>query len=283
MVGIIDIGSNTIRLVMYDKRKKLSNIAVTSEILHDTVDGQLTKSGTQKLCDAINYLKNEAKGKKVYAIATFAFRVLENQDEVKKEVLEKTGVNIDVLSGKDEAKCDFSALIDQIGKDKTGIGVDLGGGSAQIFSFSKENLLFFDSYPVGAKKIKKIFVENVMPTEEEKEKITKYIVKYIKRVEYKSKEIYMMGGTAKTALRIYNFMKGTQNLDYIDACDLENIIEFIKEAPGDTMKNVLKSRYDNIACGIMVMIEIAKQYEAEKIIVLPCGVREGYISLKGIE
>ncbi len=283
MVGIIDIGSNTIRLVMYEDGKKLSNTSVTSEILHDTVDGHLTNLGTQKLCDAIKYLKNQAQGYPVYAFATFAFRVLDNCDEVKKEIFEKTGVSIDILSGKDEAKCDFSALITAIGTDKTGIGVDLGGGSAQIFAFDKENLLFFDSYPIGAKKIKKIFIEEVFPTEDEKEKIKKYIEKYVKRVEYKSETIYMMGGTAKTALRIYSFIKGTQNIEYIEVKELKDLIEFIKSAPEETIKNVLKSRYDNIACGIMAMEEIATHLGSEKIVVLPCGVREGYLVMNGIE
>lgn len=283
MVGIIDIGSNTIRLVMYDLGKKLSNIAVTSEILHDTVDGRLTETGTQKLCSAIEYLKNEAKGHPVYAIATFAFRVLENQEEVKKEIFEKTGVSIDILSGKDEAKCDFAALVREIGTEKTGIGVDLGGGSAQIFAFDKENLLFFDSYPIGAKKIKKIFVENVFPTGDETEKIKKYIEKYVKRVEYKSEILYMMGGTAKTALRIYNIIKGTQNLSCIDVKELHELSEFIKSSTGEIIKEVFKSRYDNIACGIMAMEEIATHLGAEKIAVLPCGVREGYLEMNKIE
>ncbi|MBQ7985851.1 MAG: hypothetical protein IJ304_01120 [Clostridia bacterium] len=283
MVGIIDIGSNTIRLVMYDSGKKLSNTAVTSEILHDTVDGHLTETGTQKLCSAIEYLKNEAKGHPVYAIATFAFRVLSNQEEVKKEIFEKTGVLIDILSGKDEAKCDFSALIREIGTEKTGIGVDLGGGSAQIFTFDKDNLLFFDSYPIGAKKIKKIFVENVVPTDEETEKIKKYIEKYVKRVEGQSETIYMMGGTAKTALRIYNLIKGTQNVDCIAVNELENLLECIKSSTGEIIKEVFKSRYDNIACGIMAMDEIAKHLGASKIVVLPCGVREGYLAMNKIE
>lgn len=283
MVGIIDIGSNTIRLVMYDQGKKLANISVTSEILHDTVDGHLTETGTQKLCSAIEYLKNEAKGHPVYAIATFAFRVLSNQEEVKKEIFEKTGVRVEVLSGKDEAKCDFSALISEIGTDKTGIGVDLGGGSAQIFAFDKENLLFFDSYPIGAKKIKKIFVENVFPTAEETEQIEKYIEKYVKRVEYKSDTLYIMGGTAKTALRIYSFIKGTQNIDYIDTKELKELIEFLKSSTGEIIKDVLNSRYDNMACGIMVMEEIAKHLGAKKIVVLPCGVREGYLVMNDIE
>lgn len=283
MVGIIDIGSNTIRLVMYEKGKKLCNIAANSEILQDTVDGHLTKEGTQKLCETITYLKNEAKGEPVYAIATFAFRVLENCEEVKKEIYEKTGVKIEILSGKDEAKCDFAALIKEIGREKNGIGVDLGGGSAQIFTFEKENLLFFDSYPIGAKKIKKIFMKDVFPTEEETQEIKKYIRKYISRVDGKSEEIYIMGGTAKTAFRIYTYIKGTQDIRYIEAKELDGIIEFIKEAPEEIIKNVLRSRYDNIVCGIMVIKEIAKTFSAERIYVLPCGVREGYLLMNNIK
>ena len=283
MVGIIDIGSNTIRLVMYDQGKKLTNTAVTSEILHDTVDGRLTQIGTQKLCNAIEYLKNEANGHPVYALATFAFRVLENQEEVKKEIFEKTGISIDILSGKDEAKCDFAALVGEIGTEKTGIGVDLGGGSAQIFAFDKENLLFFDSYPIGAKKIKKIFAENPFPTSEETEKIKKYIEKYVKRVEFNSEIIYMMGGTAKTALRIYALIKGTQNIDCIEVNELHVLLECIKSSTGEIIKEVFKSRYDNIACGIMAMEEIATHLGAKKIVVLPCGVREGYLLMNNIE
>lgn len=283
MVGIIDIGSNTIRLVMYENGKKLSNTAVNSEILHDTVDGHLTDLGTQKLCSAIEYLKGEAKENPIHAFATFAFRVLENQEEVKKKVFEKTGILIDILSGTDEAKCDFSALLGEIGTEKTGIGVDLGGGSAQIFTFDKENLLFFDSYPIGAKKIKKIFVENVFPTDVEKENIKNYIEKYVKRVDGKSETIYMMGGTAKTALRICSFIKGTQNIEYINVNELDDLVECLKSSTGEIIKDVLRSRYDNIACGIMVMKEIASNLGAEKIVVLPCGVREGYLINYGIE
>ena len=277
MVGIIDIGSNTIRLVMYDKGGKLSNTAVTSEILHDTVDGHLTKIGTEKLCKTINYLKKEAGESKVYAFATFAFRVLENSSDVKKEIYEKTGVEVHILSGEDEAKCDFAALLDEIGTEKNGIGVDLGGGSAQIFGFEKDEMLFFDSYPIGAKKIKKRFAENVFPTDEEAEEIRQYIRNYIGKIENRSDSVYIMGGTAKTAVRIYTYIKGTQNIEYIETKDIEKIIDFIKEAPEELIKNVLRSRYDNIVCGIIIMKELADNFGARRIYVLRGGVREGYL------
>ena len=92
-----------------------------------------------------------------------------------------------------------------------------------------------------------------------------------------------MGGTAKTALRIYSYIKGTQNIEYIEVNDLNNIIEFIKQAPEELIKDALRSRYDNIICGIMVIEEMAKRFAAERIYVLHCGVREGYLLKNGIE
>ena len=277
MVGIIDIGSNTIRLVIYENGRKLSNTAVTSELLHDTVDGHLTNEGTQKLCEAVTYLKNEAGEHPVYAFATFAFRVLENSEEVKEKVLKETGVSIDILSGKDEAICDYYALKNEVKNLENGIGVDLGGGSAQIVAINNDNFSFFDSYPIGAKKIKKIFVNDVFPTNDEEEKLREYIQKYLRKCDVKSENLYMMGGTAKTALRIYTYIKGTQNIEYIEAKDLQGIIDFIREAPDDLIKNVLRSRYNNIVCGIIAIEEIAKMTGAKKIYVLSGGVREGYL------
>ena len=123
----------------------------------------------------------------------------------------------------------------------------------------------------------------ILSTNEEIEKIEKYIEKYVTRVPGKSDNIYIMGGTAKAALRIYSHIKGTQNVEFIETKDLTNIIEFIKEAQEDFVKNALASRYDNIVCGIMVMKEIAKNFDAKRFYVLPCGVREGYLFMNNIK
>ena len=55
MTGIIDIGSNTIRLVIYDMGKSVSNIALNSEIIGDTENNRLSDEGIEKLCNAIIY------------------------------------------------------------------------------------------------------------------------------------------------------------------------------------------------------------------------------------
>lgn len=277
MIGILDIGSNTIRLVTYKNGEYISNINMTSEILKDTVNNRLTDIGTQKLCEAILTLKKEAGDIKIFSFATYAFRELENREEVKEKVLEKTGIFIDILSGSDEAECDFYALKKEIGENITGIGVDLGGGSAQILTFKGGNLEFSGSYPIGAKRIKENFLKEKFPTPDEKNRVKEYIEQTLADFDKKSDNLYMIGGTAKTAAKMYTFLKGQDTGGTIEACDLEQIVKFIEEAPEDIMKNVLKARYDNIVAGIIVMEKIADICGAKTIYVKKCSVRDGYI------
>ena len=61
MINIIDIGSNTIRLVTYDKGKVISNFGVNSEIISDTKNGILSECGINKLCSILLSLKQKSK------------------------------------------------------------------------------------------------------------------------------------------------------------------------------------------------------------------------------
>lgn len=281
MVGIIDIGSNTIRLVTYENGKKIDNISFTSEILKDTSNKKLTKKGTQKLCAAIKALCERAGDIDVYAIATFAFRELENRQEVKEKIFEETGVSVEILSGKDEAECDFYALKKEIGS-VSGAGVDLGGGSAQIFSFESGKLDFHESYPIGCKKIKNKMVSGTFPTPDEEKKIERYIKKELCGIEIKAEKLYMMGGTAKTAAKMCAFLKGEAEATTIDVGSLRDLIGFIEETKEDVMKNVLRARYDNIVVGIIIMESIAKKCGVDTIFIKGCSVRDGYMIKKNI-
>ncbi|MBO5060031.1 MAG: hypothetical protein J6C82_03870 [Clostridia bacterium] len=280
MTGIIDIGSNTIRLVMYDRGKQVSNTGLNSEIINDTKDGVLTSEGTEKLCDIISFFKEKAGDNEIFAFATFAFRVLKNGEEVKKTIFERTGVLIDILSGEDEAKYDFYGLMSTLCENESGIGVDLGGGSGQVFSFSDGNIEFFSSYPIGCRKVKNKFVKEKLPTSEEKIKIEQYIEEKLSGFDKKCKKLYMMGGTAKTAAKLYSFLNGSENIDIIRTDKLQSLITFIEETPQRVMKNILKNRYDSMAVGIIIMEALARHTGAEEIHIKKCGVRDGYLIKK---
>lgn len=277
MINILDIGSNTIRLVTYDNGKSISNYGVASEIISDTKNGILSEKGIQKLCKIISELKKEKENEEIFAFGTYAIRVLRNKDEVVKRVFEKTGINIDVLSGKQESEYDFYGLLSTISKKESGIGVDLGGGSAQILLFDKGKLTASMSRPIGCRRVKNKFSKGKKLKKAEIVKIREYIHKNLEQQKgKKAKKIYMMGGTAKSALKLYRFLVG-ENADIIKVSDIENILNFIDETDEKEMRKIFRSRYDNISVGIVIMREIAEFFGAESIHIKRCGVRDGYV------
>jgi len=277
MVGIIDIGSNTIRLVVYNKTRRVFNNGLNSDLISDTKNGILSDEGIEKLIQAVIFLKEKAGNIPVYAFGTYAMRVLINKDIVKQKVFEKTGVSIDILSGKQEAEYDFYGLLGAIDKNESGIGIDLGGGSAQILIFENGEIKHTNSYPLGCKKIKNKFTENNPVNEEERDRISNYIRFNLQNLSgYSTEKIYVMGGTAKTTAKLYKIITD-ENSDIIDCNKLEDIIAFLNETPERTLRKILKSRYDTIIVGVIVINEIAKVFSAQKIHIKRCGVRDGYI------
>lgn len=277
MINVIDIGSNTIRLVTYNKGKTVFNFGVTSEIISDTKNGILSDSGILKLCEILLYLKSKRENEEIYAFGTYAMRVLRNKEKVVRSVFEKTGIKIDILSGKQEAEYDFYGLLGTILSSESGIGVDLGGGSAQILIFDKGKLISSLSRPIGCKRVKNRFSSGKSVTKEEELKIIEFIQKNLKVKKGKRTEkIYMMGGTAKATLKLYRFLTG-ENADVIPLNDIDKIITFIEEADEKALRRVLKSRYDNITVGIIIMREIAAFFGAKNLHIKKCGVRDGYV------
>ncbi len=280
MTGIIDIGSNTIRLVMYEKGRQISNTGMSSEIFADTAGGILSSEGIEKLCRMIGFLKEKAGENEVFAFATYAFRVLKNKEQVKEEILKRTGIEVDILSGKQEGEYDFFGLLSNIQENESGVGVDLGGGSAQIFKFQKGKLEFCESFPIGCRRIKNKLVRTNFPDDSEREKISEYLGGYLSGIDIETEKLYMMGGTAKTAAKLYSYLNGNENINILKTDRLESIVTFIKETPENALKNILRNRYDNISTGIVIMEEIAKRAGVFEIHIKKCGVRDGYLAKK---
>ena len=104
-------------------------------------------------------------------------RVLRNKEEVVKKAEKETGIIIDILSGKREAEYDFYGLLETIAPHESGIGVDLGGGSAQILIFDKGKLTSSLSRPIGCRRVKNRFSKGKEVTKAEQVKIGEYIQK----------------------------------------------------------------------------------------------------------
>ena len=159
----IDIGSNAVRLlisnVIVEKDKetqfrKSSLVRVPIRLGADTfVSGEITPTNTQRLVDAMEAFKLLMKinnVEKYKACATSAMREAENGKEIAKIVLEKTGVEIEIIGGKKEAAIISSTDLNElIESDASYLYVDVGGGSTEFTIFSKGRIINSKSFKMG--------------------------------------------------------------------------------------------------------------------------------------
>ncbi|UMB55554.1 ethanolamine ammonia-lyase reactivating factor EutA [Lutibacter sp. A64] len=160
----IDIGSNAIRLlvsnVITDKNSKIPSfkksalVRVPIRLGADTfLKGNISEDNRNRMVKAIKAFKllMEVHGvENYYACATSAMREAKNGQEVASEILEKTGVKINLIDGKKEAAIIFSTdLTNIIKSDKSYVYVDVGGGSTEITIFSNGKIINSKSFKIG--------------------------------------------------------------------------------------------------------------------------------------
>ena len=162
-LAAIDIGSNAARLLISevlvdDKNKpsftKLSLVRVPLRLGFDVFDtGRISDKKVGLLLHTIKGFLNIAKAYQVTAMktcATSAMRDAENTTEIIAMIKRETGIEIEVISGSDEASLVFeNHIAENLDKEHSYLYIDVGGGSTELTFFSNNELIFKDSFPIG--------------------------------------------------------------------------------------------------------------------------------------
>lgn len=142
-IGIIDLGSNSIRLVIVDIKANRAHHQI--ENLKETVrlrsrtgsEGSLTKEGMDYAVETISLFVKFCMArqvKKIMAVATAAVRRAPNRYELVERIERETGVKTKILSGEEEAHLGYLGLINNV-TETSGTMADLGGGSLKLVGF----------------------------------------------------------------------------------------------------------------------------------------------------
>lgn len=286
--GVIDIGSNTIRGIVYEveyrRAVKAADKLVRSHILSETHNNILSENGINRLIAILNKLGHvlmDLGCETIRYFATSAIRDLENADEVKNAMLSAAGIDIDILSGKEEAECDFAAMRANI-PEHSAIGLDLGGGSCQIVQFEYDRLVFAESYPIGSRRMSQKFVSGSLPTSEERKKIIFGVRNEIIEINniFGARYFYAMGGAAKAALKLHYSLDNDQSRDgFVSSENLDKLCKLCEKQPDmmyETLSDLLKNQVDTVMPGIMILRELCYQLDTDGFYVLQCDVRDGY-------
>lgn len=276
--AVIDIGTNTIRSVIYNKAfEVIDEIVSESCILENMIDEQLSERGIITLCKSLKNASGFFRHKgvsNIFCFATSAMRDVKNFENVNKMIKTTCGFETELISEEEEAICDYTSLKMQIGKNCSGAGIDLGGGSCQVMLFEKGELKSHYSRKLGVKRLYKLFGELTQGIESE---VREYIRKNLSDSEFSDGEyLYVMGGSSKI------IQKSAQNIlktEVITRSSVNDLLGLYYKA--DSEYGILAgTEYYKLPYGILVIDELCKIIKTEKIKVMNGGVREGYIKRK---
>jgi exopolyphosphatase/guanosine-5'-triphosphate,3'-diphosphate pyrophosphatase len=162
-LGVLDVGSNTVHLLVVDAHRGAQptpQSSIKSELrLAEHVDknGVLTVRGANALVEAAITARKHAKDlgcDELLAFATSAVRDARNSADVLERVATEAGVDLDVLSGEDEARLTFLAVRRWLGWSAgTLICLDIGGGSLELAAGRDEDPAVAVSLPLGAARL----------------------------------------------------------------------------------------------------------------------------------
>ncbi len=215
--GIIDIGSNSVRLLVSDEMTRVFKKINTTGLGRGlALTGCLQEENMKVTADAIEDFFAQAKDEgcgEIYAFATEAVRSAKNRQAFV-DMLEKRGISIDIVASQNEAKLGFYGAYT---KGKVCV-MDIGGASTELAVGDEKGICFAKSMPIGLVRI----FDNC---QEDYKKIDAYIEDIIKGYgklpEYD--EILSIGGTASSFVAIAENMK-VYNPDIVDNYKLKKSV-----------------------------------------------------------
>ena len=184
-LGVLDIGSNTVHLLVVDAYYGAAPVPAHSNKIalrlaeHIDDDGNVDEVAERTLAEFLIDSRQVAEDlgvTEVLAFATSAIRESGNGDEVLRRVQKQTDIDISVLSGPDEARLTFLAVRRWFGWSSGRLLVlDIGGGSLEIAVGADEEPDQAVSVPLGAGRLTREWLTHDPPKSKELRELRKYI------------------------------------------------------------------------------------------------------------
>ena len=305
-IGVLDVGSNTVHLLLVDAHWGAPPTPIRSERwtlkLASLIgaDGSLGEGGTTSVVTAVGLAAAQARDagcSELLAFATSAIRDATDSDAVLTAVRTATDVDLQVLSGEDEARLTFLAVRRWFGWSAGNLLVlDIGGGSLEIAGGPDEQPAVAASVPLGAGRMhREWFVprSGVLPTSPPGATAVDELHRFaVARLATVAPCIVAAGpfervvGTSETFRTLARLAgaapseAGSLVPRSLSAAALRQVTAFIaRMTPADVgaLEGVSEDRSEQLAAGAAVALAAMETVHADRIDICPWALREGVI------
>lgn len=287
-IGVIDVGSNSIRLVVYDdlSRTPFARFNEKSLVaLGDGIDddGRFTDQVMSEAVRTIGRFASIAKTmdvRRVDVLATEATRRAINGADLLERIRETTGLTTRMLSGDEEARLAALGVVSGCFEPKGLVG-DLGGGSLDVAEVVVDDIgERTASMPLGALRIRALMADGY---DTAKQHIDAVLTTSLPPL-LTDPVMYAVGGGWRALARVHIAMTD-HPIDVVHgyAIPAEDAREHAKQisrmSPDEvaSLPNVPSRRIDTLPAAALVMARVLKQWRPDQVVFSASGLREGWL------
>lgn len=292
--AIIDIGSNSIRLTVYEingsrfkplfRAKNMAGLAGYVEI------GKLSQDGILAAQAALLEFKEILESLSIETVSVFAtasLRNITNTEEAVRTLKRTTGFDIEVISGEEEASMSyFGAMMDL--HVQSGAFADIGGASTELIAFENAEAVSSASCRIGSLSLYRRCVGKILPGHKSVIRMSKVLDEELARLNrfcFDSRSpLVCVGGTARTVLQMAKKLFDLpSDCIRITAEQVDEMLRLFLRSEKKACRLILRTEPDRIHTiipGLFILQRVLHLFDSKEIIVSKYGVREGFLCTK---
>ena len=286
-VSVIDIGSNSIRMVIYEKTSRFafhllyeakSKVRISENAYQNS--GNLQDIPMQRTFDALNEfltISSSFKTRKTLCVATSALRDAPNKKDFLQKVRSQLKLNIKIINGEKEAYLGAMACANLLPTQENALSIDIGGGSTEFTNIDTNNVTNTFSVELGTVRLKELYFDKNKINE-----AIEFIDENLKPLDDMDiSTLIGIGGTFRAiATAIMQKQEYPLNKLHSFECsakDFRYFVDSILDADDKQLKEIgiKKNRFDVIKPGALILQRVFKKLSIQDTITSGVGVREG--------
>ncbi len=293
-VAVIDIGSNSLRLVVYDAPRRAAHTLLNEKVMCGLGRG-LEKTGllnpkgvtlAKANLQRFTALARAAGASRIDVLATAAVRDAKDGSDFVSDIEKRYGIQVRVLPGADEGRLSALGVLSGV-PDASGVVGDLGGGSVEFAAIGNRRVGSVTTLPIGPLRL----MEEARDEKELKDVIDRHLdtVGWLTRMD--DSRFYAVGGAWRAIARIHMDQHNyplhiiqSYTLPRATALNFLDVMAVQSRKSLEKITTISRKRLEVVPLAARVLARVMRRMDAKELVFSATGLREGHLySLMGAD
>ena len=287
-VAVVDIGSNSIRLVVFEGLKRVPMPVFNEKVICGlgrelTSSGRLAEEAVALALPNLERFARLARGMgigRIVQLATAAAREASNGSLFVAEVERRTGLPVEVLSGADEARIAAQGVLSGM-PEADGVMGDLGGGSLELVRLEKGRIGDWATLPLGPLRLAEL-------TDGSRDAIRAEIDRHLAQVSWlkslRGGDFYAVGGAWRAIAKILMDQRSDPlhvihgyTVSRSECDEMMRVLAGLGRRSLAQIPGVSRRRIESVPYGAVLLRAVGRAFGARNVVWSSYGLREGYL------